>query len=111
MNWFEVLKAARRLSKRGKEITAAALAEEAGIQRGEKSTETQIASAWLGKFAKWGYVKRVETPQDKLGGRPVTFYEMTANGLDKKPKFKMPAYTGRNRRRPQGEELGETEET
>lgn len=49
--WFDVLKAARRISDRGVSLTSVALAKEANIQ-------ANVASAWLFKFEKWNYVLR-----------------------------------------------------
>lgn len=49
--WFAVLEAARRVQRRGDLITSSALAAEAEIP-------TPIASAWLFKFERFGYVLR-----------------------------------------------------
>jgi hypothetical protein len=51
--WFDVLLAARRIQHRKEVLTSSELALEAAI-------ETRIASAWLFKFARWGYVKQEE---------------------------------------------------
>ena len=51
--WFDVLLAARRIAHRKETLTSGELALEASI-------ETRIASAWLSKFARWGYVKKKE---------------------------------------------------
>lgn len=47
--WFDVLLAARRIQGRGEVITSQSLA-------GEAKVTTAIASAWLFKFMKYGYV-------------------------------------------------------
>jgi hypothetical protein len=51
--WFDVLLSARRILSRGEVLTSIGLAGESGI-------ETRIASAWLFKFERWGYVLRKE---------------------------------------------------
>ena len=59
MNWYDVLKAARRV---GDELTSVSLAEEAGIERA-------LAAGWLSKFWRWGYVNRegkVKGPERQL---------------------------------------------
>lgn len=95
MTWFEVLKAARKLDQHGN-FTAIQLVVEAGIQNGERSTASQIASAWLGKFILWGYADRVEQNTEgekKPTGRPQTLYTLTKYGRTrKKPTTKLPAH-------------------
>lgn len=51
--WFAVLESARRIQRGGAMITSTALGQEAGISTG-------IASAWLFKFERFGYVRRGE---------------------------------------------------
>ncbi len=74
--WFEILQAARKL---GDGFTGSKLAETASIERTEKSTSTQIASAWLLKFEKWGYVARVGL-EDVGAPRPAVTWKMTEKG-------------------------------
>lgn len=94
--WFEILKAARTISKNGADsFTAADLARAAGLedtlpseisrgprmgQMGKGSTAQQIAAGWLSKFQKWKYV----TVSGKLqtgAPRPAFVYSMTPEGL------------------------------
>lgn len=83
MAWFDLLKVVRKLSVEG-EISAAALAQRARI-------EPKLASAWLSKFTKWGYVAPTEGPASSGRGRPVRFYELTEYGRTKeKPTFTLP---------------------
>lgn len=51
--WFDVLLSARRILSRGEILTSIGLALESGL-------ETKVASAWLFKFERWGYVLRKE---------------------------------------------------
>jgi len=83
MTWMDVLEAVRKLSEAG-EFTAPDLAKEARIKKGEKSTADQIASAWLGKFCRWGYVIRKGTiPGQK---KWIRMYEITKFGREFTPK-------------------------
>jgi len=81
--WFSVLEAVRELSKQADDgrFTAPDLA---GAFRGtEKSSAAQIASAWLSKFTRWGYVAVVDRAQ--LGGiRPTNTYALTEEGFNLK---------------------------
>lgn len=56
--WFQVLEAVRRLAgpKGVKLFTSDGVAQEAGIRDGKKREARHIASAWLGKFLRWGYI-------------------------------------------------------
>lgn len=75
MAWQDILDAARRAALRGP-ITSAAVAAEAGV-------DPRVASAWLGKFCRWGYVVRSgTTPGEKRWTRT---YELTAFGIRYKP--------------------------
>lgn len=79
--WFAVLEAARVLCPTGEEpFGAGALARGARIQKGARSTPDQIASAWLGKFVKWGYARHAGTSQE--GGRWRRRYVLTEYGLE-----------------------------
>jgi predicted ArsR family transcriptional regulator len=81
VNWFDVLKAARKVGSEGKEITAEALANHLTIT-------PAVASAWLGKFARWGYVLRVGRDTSRRG-RPQTVYVVTRWGMEFKAKAKV----------------------
>lgn len=48
--WYTILRAARRCGRRD-QFDSFALAQAAGL-------EPHVASAYLGLFAKWGYVRR-----------------------------------------------------
>jgi hypothetical protein len=75
-----VLEAARKLSPRSdRTFTAAQLANEGQIADTEKSRGSQIASAWLSKFVRWGYVNFVEKI-DAGGIRPTNTYVVTEVG-------------------------------
>lgn len=107
MDWYEVLKAARRVGSRSRkeggktfldavEFTAAQLADEAGlvsrrltveekklIEQGEMKppgSPNDLAAAWIGKFVRWGYVHPTGK-KDSTGGRPVRLYALTRWGL------------------------------
>ena len=73
MHWYLILKAARKLDP----LTSYALA-------GEVGTTVNIASAWLGKFCRWGYVVRVGSARGAR--RWVRVYELTRWGRRFKPK-------------------------
>jgi hypothetical protein len=94
--WFEILKAARALSKNGaSSFTSADLARAAELEdtvpsaiargprmgeMGKGSTAQQIAAGWLSKFQKWGYV--VVSGKIQTGApRPAFVYSMTKDGL------------------------------
>jgi hypothetical protein len=51
--WFHALLASRKISSRGEELTSTSLAKEIG-------GEVRVASAWLCKFERWGYVKKLD---------------------------------------------------
>lgn len=72
MTWYNILKAARRLSKAKTEITSATLAEETGL-------EVNVASAWLSNFYHWGYVLPVGKRAPGRG-RPTKIYKLTRWG-------------------------------
>jgi hypothetical protein len=78
MNWFQILKAARRAAIDG-QITSEALAEEMSTKT--FTVPVKIASAWLGKFVRWGYALREASVQDGTRGRPKIQYRMTKWGL------------------------------
>jgi predicted ArsR family transcriptional regulator len=91
MTWYEVLYSARRIGsqegvEKGKKVllavpfTSASLAEKTGLT-------PAIASAWIGKFQRWGYVVLAGKGQS-TGGRPARLYELTKWGLRYKRKKK-----------------------
>lgn len=78
--WFRVLEAARTLCRReGDQFTAAQLAAEAQILDTQKSRGSQIASAWLSKLVRWGYVDLVGKI-DAGGIRQTNAYVVTKLG-------------------------------
>lgn len=77
MDWYGILRAARRVAVDG-QITSDVLAE-------ATKTETRVASAWLGKFVRWGYVLRVGRKNGTGRGRPTTIYQLTGWGLRFRP--------------------------
>jgi hypothetical protein len=87
MDWFQVLKAARRSAIDGR-ITSEALAD--AMSTKGPPVPVKVASAWLGKFVRWGYVLREESDQNGLPGRPKANYRMTKWGLNREaPKNKL----------------------
>lgn len=81
--WFAILGLCRDLGSHGQVFTAEDLNHRASFRRTEKSTSLQISSAWLGKFAGWGYLERGEADRSKVGlrgGRPPATYRMTDLG-------------------------------
>lgn len=87
MDWYDILKAARRVgsreTKEGLEalpFTAAQLAEAAGFKSTAKSRSNDIAAGWISNFVRWGYILRGKR-RDSRGGRPVMEYSLTTWGL------------------------------
>lgn len=91
MDWYDVFKAARKIGSKeekrdGKRFlvaapfTAAQLAIAAKLKGTSKSTPQRIASAWIGKFVRWGYAATYETAKS-TGGRPPVIYVLTKWGL------------------------------
>ncbi len=72
--WFSILMAARKLAEAGS-LTSSALSERVKFP-------INFASAWLRKFEKWGYVRRIGTARGK--GRPALLWEMTNYGGTRK---------------------------
>ena len=81
-DWFSLLTLARELSPDPKAtFTAPHLAAQAGL----KGSEVKIASGWLYKFRKWGYVDVVDTVRgDSI--RPLNVYVVTKKGHECKPR-------------------------
>lgn len=84
MNWFQVLRSARLAASKERLINSRALAK--AIELPEKD-----ASAWLGKFVRWGYAIRVDREANGRG-RPRTIYRLTKYGLERKAPKKTVAY-------------------
>lgn len=84
-SWYRILQAACRLCQDGKtEFTSHMLAREAGLH-GPRAG--QVASAWLAKFVRWGYVsKRRKAIPLPHGGRPSNAYLVTEKGRDCAPR-------------------------
>ena len=81
-DWFKLLELARGLSRNSKDtFTVRDLAAKAGWV----GDDVQIASGWLYKFRKWGYVDVVGTTH---GGavRPLNVYVVTDKGHECKPR-------------------------
>lgn len=79
--WFGILEACRSLGKGGRSFTSADLVGSIPAA-GDLSTKAQIASGWLGKFAKWGYLERGEPIKNEgHAGRPMSTYTLTKLGL------------------------------
>jgi hypothetical protein len=91
--WYKVLEACRRVSERDGQITSQALGDElvmANLIKGGSdvpSPPRNIASAWLGKFARWQYVKRtgqIVTPH-RIAPRQ-RIYQLTTRGHKAPPR-------------------------
>lgn len=81
MDWFDILKAARKVGSEGRTVTAEALAKHLTI-------DPAVASAWLGKFVRWGYALRAGRDTSRRG-RPQTVYTLTRWGLEFRAKAKV----------------------
>jgi hypothetical protein len=80
-DWFSLLTLARELSPDSKStFTAPHLAAQSGRER-----DVKIASGWLYKFRKWGYVDVVGTVQGS-SIRPLNVYVVTEKGHACKPR-------------------------
>lgn len=77
MNWYDILKAARRVARKG-ELTSQTLGLVTGL-------EVRAASAWLSKFQRWGYVLPNGTTSLN-GGRWMRTYLVTRWGQRFRPK-------------------------
>jgi len=78
--WFGVLESCRALGEGGVPFTASQLSETAAIGPGPRSAAMQVASAWCGKFARWGYLERGEPVKSGGRGRPTMTYRVTKLG-------------------------------
>src|ERR1041385_4534703 len=89
--WFQILESARKLSLNGgRPFTAAELAEAAAIEGTERSKPHHLASGWLSKFVRWGYVLQDGVVPRAEGdvGRWIRQYRMTKFGLTCEPTGK-----------------------
>lgn len=83
--WFNILQVARTLCPDGKTpFGSGDLSRKARIAEGASSRPEQIASAWLGKFVRWGYAKRVGT-SESAERRWRRAYVLTDFGLTVQP--------------------------
>lgn len=80
-----MLLAARRIASRKPVFNSTDLSLEAKIESTERSEAHQIASAWLGKFVRWGYVVRAGHDP---GERSWRGYSLTRWGATIKKGFK-----------------------
>jgi predicted ArsR family transcriptional regulator len=79
-DWYQILEVVRSLSgKSGKSFTAHDLTQAADLP------QVQIASHWLYKFRKWGYVEVVGTAAGS-GIRPLNVFEITDKGRECKAR-------------------------
>lgn len=82
MHWWDVLEAVRRVSLAGERpFTSMDVAREAGIKATERSSPERIASAWLGKFQRWGYIVQKGTAEGAK--RWIRTYTITKYGLER----------------------------
>jgi hypothetical protein len=78
MEWLDILKATRKHAVNG-DITSAVLKKKTGL-------DIRVASAWLSKFVRWGYLIRAGVSIDLIDGqrrpgRPGVIYQLTSWGL------------------------------
>jgi hypothetical protein len=76
-----MLKAARELSKTIPEFVAQDFVRAASIEKTDASQSSQIATAWLSKLARWGYLKIVRKQAGAVG-RPMNVYVVTKKGRE-----------------------------
>lgn len=80
LSWYDILEAARKLSPDGsRNFIASDLVAAAGLRDTDKSTASQIATAWLAKLVRWKYVV-VVGKVDGESGRPTSSYVLTDSG-------------------------------
>lgn len=93
MHWWDVLLAVRRASHDGeRKFTASDVAMEAKFEPTEGSDARRIASGWLSKFTRWGYVKRSGSVKGE--SRWVRTFELTEYGKTRpEPTTGKPVWT------------------
>lgn len=84
--WVRVLGACKTLSEAGY-FTAEALHGVCNFPEHGDTKGTQVASAWLGKLAAWGYVERGEPLKQPGRGRPANTYRVTTAGVGCVPRL------------------------
>ncbi len=103
MGWYNVLLTARGIGiKRNRTVafTSTQLAHALGIESTDERNSSSIASAWLCKFRRWGYVVLAGEAQS-TGGRPPKMYILTSWGVRCQPSTKKKA-SGKRAKRPHG---------
>jgi len=84
--WFRVLDFCRAIAGGpGKNVsfTSQGLFSATSGTKGAPELTAQSASAWLGKFAKWGYVERgASLKTEGRAGRPMSTYTVTEAGWE-----------------------------
>lgn len=84
--WFKILEAARELApEAGNPFTAAELSRQGNLSSAEQADAAQIAAAWIGKFVKWGYARKIGETKNP-GKKPQSIYTLTDYGLTVVPK-------------------------
>lgn len=81
--WWKVLLAIRQASLGGtRPFTVQDVANAVQMQGTERSTKEDMASAWVGKFVRWGYVRH----EGKADGpvRKIRTFQITKYGLERK---------------------------
>jgi len=85
--WFKILEAARQLAPReGNPFTASELSEQGDLSSSDQADAPQIAAAWIGKFVKWGYARKIGEKKNP-GKKPQSIYTLTDYGLTVSPKI------------------------
>lgn len=78
--WYSILLVARTIVKEREILTSSSLAKKADIP-------VNVASAWLGKFYRWGYALKSGIQRSK--GRPAYIWGLTDWGMRYKVGKKM----------------------
>lgn len=74
--WYSILLAARKLVEKG-QLTSLTLSDKVDFP-------INFASAWLRKFERWGYVRRIGKTSGSGRGRPAILWEMTKYGNERR---------------------------
>lgn len=91
MDWWEILLAVRQIAQKG-QIASPALSKRTGMT-------VRVASAWLSKLKKWGYVRLGGSAPSFTNRRWVRVYELTTYGRDRKAPKTQVSQVRRKRRR------------